>query len=176
MPKKWTKAASVGIAAAVAAGAAVIYGAAARADSADNPPSIVEDYSYPGAADILAQKHIKLISGDGHIILADCATPTVNNVNVMQVWTSDDVGNGAKYCFQVLASRGVLTLDVPGVYEIHGDGVSGSGAGHQVNADVKPVGGDTVSVSVDPDGSTQGGIGANPNNPPTTLLKLTAGG
>jgi hypothetical protein len=176
MPKKWTRTASVALAATVAAGAAVVYGAAARADDADSPSSIVEDYSYPGAADILAQKHIKLISGDGHIILADCATPTVDNVNVLQVWASDDLGNGAKYCFQVLAARGLLTMDVPGVYEIHGDGVTGTGAGHQVTADVKPVGGDTTSVAVDPDGSTQVGLGANPNNPPTTLLKLTAVG
>jgi hypothetical protein len=41
---------------------------------------------------------------------------------------------------------------------------SGLAASHQVNADVKPV------------GSAPAGIGADPNNPPPTLLKRTVVG
>jgi hypothetical protein len=45
-----------------------------------------------------------------------------------------------------------------------------------VTADVQPKGGDTIHVPVDPDGTTQVGIGADPGSPPTTLLKLTVTG
>ncbi|MDH6120015.1 hypothetical protein [Kitasatospora sp. GAS204B] len=38
------------------------------------PPSAVEDFSYPGAAQILASQNITLKSGDGHILLTDCAS------------------------------------------------------------------------------------------------------
>lgn len=45
------------------------------ADTSDSPPSIVEDYTYPGAVGILAQDNVKLFSGDGGILFADCASP-----------------------------------------------------------------------------------------------------
>jgi hypothetical protein len=32
------------------------------------------------------------VPGDGHIILADCATAPVNNVGVMKVWTTAHIG------------------------------------------------------------------------------------
>ena len=40
----------------------------------DEPPPVVEDYTYPGAAAILAQRGIKLIKGNGGIRYADCAS------------------------------------------------------------------------------------------------------
>src|SRR5262249_5888829 len=39
------------------------------ADSA--PPAAVEDYGYPGADHVFAEKGIRLKRGDGHILLAD---------------------------------------------------------------------------------------------------------
>jgi hypothetical protein len=157
-------------------GVVAVLGASARADGTDGFSSLVEDYSYPNAAQILDQQHIKLLSGDGHIILADCSTTPVNNIGVLKVHSADDAGVSTAFCFRILANTGVLFLDVPGVFDLHGDGVTNSGAGHQVTADVQPKGGDTVHVPVDPDGTTQVGIGADPGSPPTTLLKLTVTG
>jgi hypothetical protein len=141
--------------------------------SADTTDSIVEDFSYPGAAAIQASLNIRLISGDGHIVLADCATEPVNNISVIRVWTTEQIGpDGAGLvCFKVNASVGRLDLDVPGVYEIRGDGQL-PGYGHKLTAVVKTATGSPTSVVVNPSGSTQVGIGVDPNAEPTTLLQL----
>jgi hypothetical protein len=184
--RTWSKLVIVGVAcvaAAVGLGetADASYSAASRyllADppAPDNGGSIVEDGSYPGAADIEAQQNIKLISGDGHIVLADCATAPVDNVGVINVWTTAQVGpGGGRVCFKVTASTGLLNLQVPGVFEIDGDGRK-SGAGHQVTAVVTTDDGVRTSVAVKPFGSTQVGIGAGEDNDPTTLLQLKVTG
>ena len=135
--------------------------------------SIVEDFAYPGAADILATRNVRLISGDGHIVLADCATVPVDNIGVIKVWTTEPAGTGGagQVCFQVTAAAGRLDLEVPGVYEIRGDGQR-PGYGHQLTAVVDTETGAPATVVVNPSGSTQVGIGANPANEPTTLLQL----
>ncbi len=157
-------------------------GLPAAADPAEPPTeqnggSIVEDYAYPGAADILENDHIKLISGDGHILYADCDTPPVDNVSVLKVWTTEEIGPDAAglACFKVTAAKGWLNLEVPAVYEIRGDGQR-TGAGHQVTAEVTTDDGEHTTVAVNPSGSTQVGIGADPANEPTTLLRLTVNG
>ena len=141
--------------------------------SPDTADSIVEDFAYPGAAAILASLNVRLISGDGHIVLADCATPPVDNVSVIKVWTTEQVGSDGAglVCFKVNASAGRLDLDVPGVYEIRGDGQL-SGYGHKLTAVVKTPTGSPTPVVVNPSGSTQVGIGVDPNAEPTTLLQL----
>jgi hypothetical protein len=141
--------------------------------AADAPGSIVEDFSYPGAAAIEASLNVKLISGDGHILLADCATQPVDNVGVVRVWTTEQIGaNGAgQICFKVSGPVGRLALNVPGVYEIRGDGQQ-AGFGHQLTAVVQTQTGPPVSVVVNPSGSTQVGIGTDPNADPTGLLEL----
>jgi hypothetical protein len=168
----------------VVAAAAVLGGAiGARgvlaAALADEPPtetnggSIVEDFSYPGAAQILATLNVKLLSGDGHILLADCGTPVVNNVGVIKVFTTEQVGTGTDgvVCFKVTGPVGRLDLEVPGVYSIRGDG-QGSGNGHRLTAVVKTDTGSPVAVVCDPSGPTPVGAGANPDGDPTTLLQL----
>ncbi|TDB93415.1 hypothetical protein E1267_43440 [Nonomuraea longispora] len=52
------------------------------------------------------------------------------------------------------ASSGVLNLEVPGVYEIRGDGQR-EGTGHEVTAELRTDDGEELTVEVDPDGSTQ---------------------
>lgn len=166
------------VAAAVAVGLATagVWTAAAASNATqadDTQPSLVEDYTYPGAAQILAQYNVTLVSGDGHIIFADCSTPPVENVSVMQVRSTENVGTNGLVCFKVLSPTGHLELRIPAVYEIRGDGRT-SGAGHKVKAEVTTDAGQHSTVDVNPSGSTQVGIGANPNNAPTTLLQLTA--
>jgi secreted trypsin-like serine protease len=139
--------------------------------------SIVEDGAYPDAAAIEAAQNIRLISGDGHIQLADCATTPVNNVGVMKVWTTELIGPDGQglVCFKVTASTGVLNLFVPGVYEIRGDGQH-TGSGHQGTAEVTTDAGVHTTVTLNPSGSTQVGIGTDPDADPTTLLQLRVTG
>jgi hypothetical protein len=133
----------------------------------------VETYQYPGAAEILASLNIRLIGGDGHIVLADCTTAPVNNIGVIRVWTTEPIGanGGGQICFKVTAPTGRLDLEVPGVFEIRGDGQQ-PGTGHALTAVVKPDGGTATAVPVNPSGSTQVGIGVDADNSPTTLLQL----
>ncbi|BCJ56720.1 hypothetical protein Jiend_01420 [Micromonospora endophytica] len=65
----------------IAGGGAVLLASAAAvvvgqipSSAEDTPPSIVEDFSYPGNAEILSSSGIKLIKGDGRIMLADCGS------------------------------------------------------------------------------------------------------
>ncbi|MFI5828731.1 hypothetical protein ACIA6C_16040 [Streptomyces sp. NPDC051578] len=83
---------------------------ASVADAA--PGYAVEDYSYPNADKILTEKNIVLKRGDGHIVLADCASET----GLLEVWgRSQD-----KICFKVTGKSGWLTLEVPAVYAVKG--------------------------------------------------------
>lgn len=162
------------------AGAGALIGASApeRAVADDAPPSIVEDFSYPGAAQILAQQNVRLLSGDGHILLADCATPPQGDIGLLKVYTTDEqIGADGigRVCFRVTAPTGLLNLEVPGVYEIRGDGQQ-TGTGHEVTAELRSDAGEQITVEVDPDGSTQVGLGADPEASPTMLLRLTVTG
>ncbi|BEL06553.1 hypothetical protein Q0Z83_047440 [Actinoplanes sichuanensis] len=100
------------------AGAAVAgslaYGVSAQAEeAADQPASLVEDFSYPGAAQIEADKKIKLIKGDGKIMLAECGSAT----DLIQVESYNNLSEPV-YCFKVLGSTGFLTLEIPNVFFI----------------------------------------------------------
>jgi hypothetical protein len=137
------------------------------------PESTVERFAYPGAAEILATLKVRLLAGDGRILLADCATDPVNNVGVIKVFTTEQIGpnEAGLLCFQVTGSTGRLDLQVPGVYEIRGDGQQ-PGFGHHLTAVVTTEGGPSTPVVVNPSGSTQVGIGIDPGNEPTTLLQM----
>lgn len=127
--------------------------------AADTPPSIVEDYSYPGAAEILAQRGLKLIKGDGHILLADCVT----GAGQAEVWSRTK----GHFCFRVTGSAGLLTMEVPEAYLLVGAG------GHTIAAKVV-VDGVTSSVAVGK-GEFRGiGEGGDPDSGPATLLEFRA--
>lgn len=145
------------------------------AAAADTPQGTIEDYLYPNADQILAEKNVRLISGDGHIVLADCAGQPSTGVALLEVYTTENVAAGHVVCFRVRSVTGILNLELPGVYEIRGDGRT-EGTGHQVTAEVIGDDGQELTVALDPDGSTPVGIGVDENNSPTTLLRLTAAG
>ncbi|NUO59721.1 MAG: trypsin-like serine protease [Hamadaea sp.] len=175
-PPRWT---TLGVAAAMAVSLSVVAGPIPAGASTISLPSLVDDgvHPYPGAAEILAAHNVRLISGDGHILLADCATPAQGDIGLVKVWTTDETigadGLG-RVCFRVTASSGVLNLEVPGVYEIRGDGQR-EGTGHQVTAQLRSDTGNQLTVDVDPDGSTPVGLGADPEASPTMLLQLRSG-
>ncbi|MEW2169710.1 hypothetical protein AB0935_07090 [Streptomyces sp. NPDC007027] len=83
---------------------------------ADTLPSTVEDFSYPGAADILATKGIKLKKGDGRVLLTDCE-PNADQIVVRTV-ADAEVGRADNYCFRTTAKTGYLTLELPRVFMI----------------------------------------------------------
>ncbi|MFC5922792.1 hypothetical protein [Micromonospora vulcania] len=89
----------------------------------DAPPSIEEDYSYPGAAQVLAQKGIKLIKGDGHITLVDCGSnPNRPPDDLILVQSNDlTLPGGINFCFRAKGSSGLLTMEIPKVYFVRSD-------------------------------------------------------
>ena len=153
----------------------VAAGAAAPAAGVDE--SIIEDYAYPGAAEIEAADHVTLISGDGHILFADCATPPTGEIGLIEVQTTDPVTANGKHavCFRVTGPTGRLDLSVPAVFEIRGDGLK-QGFGHLITATVRPEGGAATVVAVEPSGTTQVGKGISGGNAATVLLQLKVTG
>ncbi len=74
------------------------------------------DFGYPNADKILAEKHITLKRGDGHILLADCGSAT----DLMEVWSRAN----EKICFRVTGTKGYLTLEIPAVFAVKGNAYS----------------------------------------------------
>ncbi|GGP41346.1 hypothetical protein [Saccharothrix coeruleofusca] len=141
----------------------------------DGQVPAVEDFAYPDADRIFTETGVRLISGDGHILLADCSTQPVNGIGVMRVRSSESVGvnRDGRVCFRITGTPGVLQLRLPVVYEIRGDGYAPD-AGHVVKALLTTDSGTQTTVDVNPRASTPVGVGISPGNPPTTLLQLTA--
>ncbi|MFJ8633917.1 hypothetical protein [Streptomyces sp. NPDC093568] len=106
---------NLGIATAVGALAwvASAQGGTTEAVADDAPGYTVEDFDYPQADKILAEQGITLKRGDGHIVLADCASQT----GLLEVWArSKD-----KICFRVTGDSGYLTMEIPSVYGVKGN-------------------------------------------------------
>ncbi|WIY07673.1 hypothetical protein QRX60_15160 [Amycolatopsis mongoliensis] len=79
-------------AASLASAADMVTAQGSESGTAEQQPSVVEDFSYPGAATILANDHVQLISGDAHIVYAPCPTGQ-DTVGVIQVKTTESVGS-----------------------------------------------------------------------------------
>jgi hypothetical protein len=84
---------------------------------------IVENGSYPGAARVLAERGIKLITGDGHIMLADCGPdPDQPPSDLILVQSLDQsLPAGANFCFKATGPHGYLTMEIPQVYFVRGE-------------------------------------------------------
>lgn len=81
-------------------------------------PNIVETYDYPGAARILEEKSIKLVRGDGHIVLADCDSSDKSQIKVQVTRGPDEQNKPKLFCFRATAKSGFLALEVPRVFYI----------------------------------------------------------
>ncbi|MEV8311945.1 hypothetical protein AB0P36_32660 [Streptomyces flavidovirens] len=98
----------------VAAGAPAVGGATSvEAIAAEAPGFTVEDFNYPQADKILAEQNITLKRGDGHIVLADCASGT----GLLEVWAREK----EKICFRATGSSGWLTMEIRAVYGVKGN-------------------------------------------------------
>ncbi|WP_050503079.1 hypothetical protein [Streptomyces monomycini] len=104
----------------VLAAAAVVagFGGLAAAQAIPQPAvavggvlsSAVEDFTYPGAEAILQDKGVKLVKGDGHILLVECAAKDWK-IKVEANKQFDTVA----YCFKVTGKKGNLSMQVPDV-------------------------------------------------------------
>lgn len=120
-----------------------------QSPSAENPPALVEDYVYPGADRILAEKGIKLKKGDGRILLADC-DEAAQQIRVLAV--ADSSANRAgTYCFKAVGKAGWLTLELSRVFAVEA-------ADHPIVADLT-ANGTTTSVPVEQGGWASVGEG-----------------
>ncbi|EPY92049.1 LamG-like jellyroll fold domain-containing protein [Streptomyces noursei] len=70
--------------------------------------SLVEDYAYPDRDKLLAEKGLKLLSGDGNITLADCAAGN----DLVQIRSRD----AGLVCFQVTGPVGYLSMEIEKTY------------------------------------------------------------
>jgi len=161
------------VVATMAVTAVVCTSAAVSASGTDEQPTAVEDFGYPNADQILASDHVQLISGDGHILYKPCPAPETPGLIVVR--STDRIGSAAtgKVCFQVSGPVGHLSLKVPNVYAVRGDGSTGT-QGHKLKASLTTDAGARTTVDVNPNGDTEVGIATTPPGDPTTLLQLDA--
>jgi len=140
---------------------AVHAGAASTTDTADTQPAIEEPGDYPNADQIFAQRGIRLLKGDGRILLVDCG----NRTDVVVVESRIRPKPGGDFCFHVRAARGYVKLSLPKAYFIRGDGT------HVLDAAVT-IGDETEVVKVKKDGYTPIGETSDPEERPGTLVEL----
>ncbi|WP_459651139.1 trypsin-like serine protease [Kitasatospora sp. Ki12] len=141
----------------VVAGSMPVAATAAEAAA----PAAVEGFAYPDAAKVLAERNITLKSGDGHIVLVDCAA------GPGQVQLFSRAANPSEVCFKITGPTGYLALEIPKIYNIKGDD-------HAIKATVS-TDGTTSTVDVAKNVWTPIGEGGTSGGA-TTLLELTATG
>ncbi|MGW9372986.1 hypothetical protein ACWGVR_23535 [Streptomyces xanthophaeus] len=89
--------------------------AAMKSIANEGPGFAVEDFGYPNADKILAERNIVLKRGDGHIVLADCGS-----TELFEVWSREK----EKICFKVTGTQGYLALEIPAVFAVKGNSYS----------------------------------------------------
>ncbi|WP_405436494.1 hypothetical protein OG373_06115 [Streptomyces avidinii] len=88
-------------------------GLATQSIADEGPGYAIEDFAYPNADKILAEQKIKLKSGDGHILLAECTGAP----ELMEVFSHKN----EKVCFRTTGNKGYLSLEIPSVFGIKGN-------------------------------------------------------
>lgn len=153
----------VGVAAIVAASAAVSVATAAPAPTDEEQLSYaVEEFEYPNAAKLLQERGIILRKGDGRIVLGDCKTDEDIVVNS----TALDNPDRGRYCFKVTGTgkTGYLTLEIPKVVTI-------SAGDYAVRAKVTA---DSQTTTVDVPKNVMASVGQGAARPggPAVLVEL----
>ena len=114
---------ALSVCAAAGVASIVVFGSGSSPDAAaqttvpaadEAPGYAVEDFDYPQADQIFAEKGIRLKRGDGHIVLADCKSGT----NQLEISSYESV---ELICFNVSGNSGWLTLEIPSVFGIRGN-------------------------------------------------------
>jgi hypothetical protein len=131
--------------------------ASPAAPAADVPPPIIEDFAYPGAAEILRDRGILLRTGDGHILLVDCPS----NIDYLIVLQSRENG---RVCFDSTGYHGSLTMEIPSVYLAKGSQFPYAKLTTTTAAGVRN------AMWLDPNGWTS--VGEGTGGDPTTVLQI----
>lgn len=137
-----------------------------QAAAAETPSHIVEDYSYPGAEQILAERGITLLKGDGDILLAECGPSGLIQVRSAEkgLICFEVVGQTAASTQSVPTLDAWITMSIPSVYVIRGD---------ENDAEVDlTANNETTTYDLVPNEWTPVGEGAEPENGPATLLTI----
>ena len=115
----WATVAELTVGLSGGSGGSVVSGA----NSLNPQPATVETFDYPGAAQVLAQRGIRLHRGDGHIVLVDCGSnPDTPPADMILVQTYDlELPGDPNFCFRARGSSGFLTMEIPLSYLIRGD-------------------------------------------------------
>src|SRR4051812_37685945 len=91
-------------------GLTVTMSTTAAAQTEDAPSSLVEDYTHPGAAQILTDDGLKLFKGDGHILFDSKRTLDDGQCPVGLIQVEKSTGGlppfGLYYCFRTIGSKG----------------------------------------------------------------------
>ncbi|MFC8453851.1 hypothetical protein [Kitasatospora sp. NPDC057223] len=155
---RWLAAGLVAIA--TTFGATAIAVADGTADDNSAAPYAVEDFAYPGTSPL---PNVKLIQGDGHIVLGDCAAG--GQIRVL----SPDIPGDGMICFRATASTGYLTVEIPNVIFIKAEE-------HAVRASLTSDGvTQTVNIAKDDGASVGRGSGTGPRTPAALLeLRVTS--
>ncbi|OKJ93585.1 hypothetical protein AMK26_33655 [Streptomyces sp. CB03234] len=131
----------------------------ATAPVADGQPGhVVETFDYPGADRIRQELGIVLKRGDGHIVLADCASGT----GLLEIWARGK----SKICFRATGTTGRLTLEIPAVYAIKG------AAGHTADVTLTAADSTRQDIDVPKDSWTPVGESADPAGRDFALLDI----
>ncbi|WP_282084762.1 hypothetical protein [Streptomyces tendae] len=156
--RRWVPLGLGAAAAAAVAAASMLFTPAPQAAADDVPPVAVEDFAYPDADRIHEDTGIRLISGDGHILLAECGP-----AGLIEVWAR---GRDDRFCLSVRGASGRLALEVPQVYGIKGND-------YRIVADMTVDGAET-SYDITPNSWTAVGETADPEGRDHTLVELHA--
>ncbi|MEU6154513.1 hypothetical protein ABZ816_31440 [Actinosynnema sp. NPDC047251] len=109
----------VGVVGAVMAtgGALAIAGAQTAADAQS---SLVEDFSYPGADVVWEQRNIRVIRGDGRLVMTTCGSPGLIEVRRSNATLDKDVAWRGHYCFKATGPSGRLEVEIPDTFQFNG--------------------------------------------------------
>ncbi|MGI5451280.1 hypothetical protein ACQEVM_37060 [Streptomyces sp. CA-243310] len=121
-------------------------------------PYAVEDFAYPGAAQIEQQQGIKVDRGNGQLVLVDCAQP-------WDVMVETRVSGGRNYCFDALGANGYLTVEIPSAFGIW---TESNAVQAKLTAEGKTTTVEVPKNSVKPVGEGDGTTG----NKPSILVEL----
>ncbi|MCX5331912.1 hypothetical protein [Streptomyces sp. NBC_00140] len=150
--------ASTAAVASAIATAVLLFTGAPTAAADDLPPVAVEDFVYPGADEIYAERGIRLTTGDGNILLADCGP-----AGLIEVWAREFED---RFCFSVKGPAGRLAMELPAVYGIKSNG-------YTIEADMT-VDGTETSYDIDPNSWAGVGEADDPAEREHTLVELRA--
>lgn len=129
----------------------------------NSPMSLVESYSYPGADAIYDEYGVRLIEGDGNIVLAECGSKP----DLVAISSSKLNPPHLDVCFDVRGDGSYLRLKLPQVYGIAADN-------HAIKATITV---DNQTDTVDVPANERRGVGVgdgDSNTGEATLLELRA--